>query len=592
MASAAIWLDELGIPPREVCLDWAWQIQSQFAEHRRSVRGDAAALDWRRIEVSPTGELLLPPNFQDYSPDSRLRDLLRWAMGNVAAIPNEAEPAESGVFLDLHEQLCKLTANRISPVAEPLLPVSDSLKDSSHSSDGFEPESFKPVVNQTVGKRAPKKSHSNAHVFQQVVVAIKQHKLAAALVAASLAAVCCFVLFFREQKLKTVEVSSAKPVAEEGRLTSEERAKDSSSDVDDANVLATIPEMPSINASEPVVGEVAPVTMPSISSTLITGGDRSNLDSSLNSSIDSRVTVGSEGATASPTDRESSVASNPLESSDASELKNRDVMQELDELTKSAASRTFESDMAMPEAMDSSTPAESSNAGPTNAEPTNAGAAIAEPLMLGTSPMLQTHKLGSKIKSRPRQPIWLMRLSVDDEFELTPKEPQDVSDRQITTWLLSDSDAKSPTVRLVIQVQAAPGRQAALRWRVFASAEDLPDLMLPLDKEILNPLQDRLRVYAQMTQREADRLKHLASGAERDLRAAMNKQRTDLESQSKLASRISTVVAEARLLDDLLRSQLTVHVRLLDGADSGAPAFLQFGDPSKSLVLPLHPPQS
>ena len=105
--------------------------------------------------------------------------------------------------------------------------------------------------------------------------------------------------------------------------------------------------------------------------------------------------------------------------------------------------------------------------------------------------------------------------------------------------------------------------------------------MLPLDKEILNPLQDRLRVYAQMTQREADRLKQLASGAERDLRAAMNKQRTDLESQSKLASRISTVVAEARLLDDLLRSQLTVHVRLLDGADSGAPAFLQFGDPSK-----------
>ena len=572
MASAAIWLDELGIPPREVCLDWAWQIQSQFAEHRRSIRGDAAALDWRRIEVSPTGELLLPPNLQDYSPDSRLRDLLRWAKGNVAATPNEAEPAENGVFLDLHEQLCKLTANRISPVAEHLLPVPDSPRDSSHSTDGFGPESFKPVVTQIAGKRASKKSNKNAHLFQQVVVAIKEHKLAAALVAVSLAAVCCFVLFFREQKLKTVEVSSAKPVAEEGKLTSEERAKDSSSDVDDANVLATIPEMPLIDPSEPVVGEVAPVTMPSISSSLITGSDRSKLGNSTEASTAESLEV----AAVIPSDQASPVVTNPLESSDASELKNRDVMQELDELTKSAANRTLESDMAMPEAMDSSSSAESSKA-----DPTNGGAAIAEPLMLGTSPMLQTHKLASKIKVRPRQPVWQMRLSVDDEFELTPKEPQDVSDRQLTTWLLSDSDATSPIVRLVIQAQAAPGRQAALRWRVFASAEDLPELMLPLDKEILNPLQDRLRVYAQMAQREADRLKQLASSAERDLRAAMNKQRTHLESQSKLASRISTVVAEARLLDDLLRSQLTVHAKLVDGSDSGAPAFLQFGDPNK-----------
>ena len=129
--------------------------------------------------------------------------------------------------------------------------------------------------------------------------------------------------------------------------------------------------------------------------------------------------------------------SSPTET--AVELRERNVMQELETLTKTAASSSVESDLAVRDAENSS--------------------AISEPLMLHTSPMVQTQKLAAKIRLRPRQPVWQILLSVDDEFELTPKEPQDVTDRQITTWLLTDSDSKSPKVRLVLQAQAAPGRQ-------------------------------------------------------------------------------------------------------------------------------------
>jgi hypothetical protein len=195
--------------------------------------------------------------------------------------------------------------------------------------------------------------------------------------------------------------------------------------------------------------------------------------------------------------------------------------------------------------------------------------------------MVQVQKFAAKIKVRPRQPVWQILLSVDDEFELTPNEPQDVTDRQITTWILSNSDSKSPKVRLVIQAQAAPGRQTSLRWRIFAGAEDLADLMLPLDKEMLQPLQERLRIYSPMAQREAERLKQLASVADRDVRTALSKQRANLETQSKLASRLSTIVAEAQLLDDLLRSQLTLYANLRDGDGPDAPTLLQFGDLSE-----------
>ena len=234
-------------------------------------------------------------------------------------------------------------------------------------------------------------------------------------------------------------------------------------------------------------------------------------------------------------------------------------MQELHALTESVAKSPRESDMAVPDTEDSHT--------------------IAEPLMLRTSPMLQTQKLAAKIKVRPRRPVWQILLSVDDEFELTPNEPQTVTDRQITTWLLADSDDKDSHVRLVVQAQAAMGRQTALRWRIFGGAEDLPNLMLPLDKEILQPFQERLRTYSKMAQLEADRLRQLSSGAERDLRASLSKQRANLEAQLKLVSRLSTVVAKAQLLDDLLRSQLTVYAKLQDGTGSDAPTLLQFGDP-------------
>jgi hypothetical protein len=267
-----------------------------------------------------------------------------------------------------------------------------------------------------------------------------------------------------------------------------------------------------------------------------------------------------------PTDTKGSNSSEPslsgeMETAIASELTERDVMHELETLTNSAANNAVETDMEVLGSEDSS--------------------AVSEPLLLRTSPMIQTQKLAAKIKVRPRQPVWQILLSADAEFELTPNELQNISDKQVTTWLLSDSDSNSPKVRLVIQAQAAPGRQTALRWRIFAGAEDLPDLMLPLDKEILQPLQERLRVYAPMVQRESDRLKQLANVAEREVRTALFKQRANMESQSKLASRLSTIVAEARLLDDLLRNQLTVYARLRDGADLNASPLLQFGDPSE-----------
>jgi len=561
MPSAAIWLDELGIPPREVCLDWAWQIQTQFANTRHSVAGEAAALHWQRIEVSDTGELLLPSDLQNYSPDARLQELLNWAQGEDSSTTRVDHFTVGKI--DVEPELRKLIAKSVTGASS----VTGSVRDSSQVLPRAQDENSsqdKTLQMAWVAKYSkPQKTHLrnqtrtavsslNSNSVNRVIVALKQRRVVASIVSVVLIAGCIFAL-----SPGTGKINSSNPIElsrETEAIRGNNQVNNSSSELDESAALAVLPEIPQLGLSEPEVHDISQITMPSVSNALIGGLDRK----ALNSSASVGVSNGDASEEAMPKESEPSASHSAMESANASELAERDIMQELEVLTKSAANNEVVTDLEVSNTMVAST--------------------VSEPFMLQTSPMVQIHKLAAKIKVRPRQPVWQILLSVDDDFELTPEVSQDISDRQITTWLLADSDSKSPKVRLVIQVQAAPGRQTALRWRIFAGAEDLPDLMLPLDKEILHPLQDRLRIYSQVSQREADRVKQLATSAERDVRAALSKQRAFMESQSKLASRLSTIVAEAHLLDDLLRSQLTVYAKLRDGTGSDAPTLLRFGD--------------
>ena len=550
MASAAIWLEKLGIPPREVCLDWAWQIQAHFAGLSLSADKDIAALSWQRIEVSDSGELVLPSDWRHYSPDERLDELLRWAHGNLLSL-NGSNGSDSSVRSrnDLVSELRALTLGFAG-----LTEVSTKLETSSpiDTSPFASPQVH--VGSMSMHSRSKAKI-ANLNRSHRILVSLKQHWLVVSLAAVILCVGCFVVLNFGTGKNRsTNSVELAGELASGAQQIPELRMDKSvigmGPELDDSALLDSLTEMPPIGVIEPEFRGLAHIDLPSVSSASLAGNESHELQQS-------EPLISENGNQTTNATKSDSNSSGSLE------LTENDVMHELQALTESGTHSPMESDMAVPDIEDSNT--------------------IAEPLTLRTSPMIQTQKLAAKIKVRPRRPVWQIELSVDDEFELVPKEPQSVTDRQVTTWFLADSDSKDSQVRLVIQAQAATGRQTALRWRVFASAEDLPTLMLPLDKAILQPFQERLRIYSQVAQGDADRLKQLASGAEKDLRATFSKQRANLESQIKLASRLSIIVAEAQLLDDLLRSQVTLYAKLRDGDGPDAPTLLQFGDLSKQV---------
>lgn len=559
MASAAIWLDELGIPPREICLDWAWQIQSRFSRAHRTT--SIAPLDWQRIDVGDDGELLLPADFEKYSPDARLQELLSWSQGHNSSSVSSAFDER----VNIEAELKRLTVDCVSKIATVrsrntthALPVSnkESLQEPSEPESDTVTNTFAPtdLTSSNLPNRA-KFKRSKSSITEEFLAVCKQHRLAAASIGFALVATCIVAL-----SSMTGSAPTSKPIEvthQQSNVHGEANIASQGTDVDESAALATLPVMPELDVGEPAVQEVSPIQLPTVSSVAISGLDRKEEPAASNMSGDRSSENESEQNSPPSVANPTLTRNEPAPASDA-ELTDHDVMQELEVMTKSAKNNAIETDLNVVDSQDENT--------------------ISEPFTVHTSPMVQTHKVAAKIKVRPRQPVWQIVLAVDDEFDLSPEEPQDISDRQPTTWILTNTDSKSPQVRLVIQAQAAPGRQTSLRWRIFASAEDLPDLMLPLDDEMLNPLQERLRFYAQASQREADRLKQLASVAERDMRNTLSKQRVFMESQSKLASRLTTVVAEAQLMNDLLRSQLTVYAKLRDGTEANAPTLLQFGD--------------
>lgn len=550
MASAAIWLEKLGIPPPEVCLDWAWQIQAHFAGLSLSADKDTAALSWQRIEVSDSGEVVLPSDWLHYSPDERLEELLRWAQGNLLSL-NGSNGSDSSVHSrdELVSELRALTLGFAG-----LSEDSSKLETSSpiETSQSASPQAHLDSMSKHSRSKVKIANLNRSH---RILVSLKQHWLVVSLAAVILCVGCFVGLNFRAGKNRSANsvelagelASAAQPIPE---LSTDKSVIGIGPELDDSALLDSLTEMPQIGVIEPEFRGLAHIDLPSVSSASLAGNESHELHQS-------EPLISESGNQTTKATKSDSNSSGSLQ------LTENDVMHELQALTESGTHSPVESDMAVPDSEDSNT--------------------IAEPLTLRTSPMLQTQKLAAKFKVRPRRPVWQIELSVDDEFKLVPEEPQAVTDRQVTTWFLADSDAKDSQVRLVIQAQAAAGRQTALRWRVFASAEDLPTLMLPLDKAILQPFQERLRIYSQVAQGDADRLKQLASGAEKDLRAAFSKQRANLESQIKLASRLSIIVAEAQLLDDLLRSQVTLYAKLRDGDGPDAPTLLQFGDLSKQV---------
>lgn len=539
MASVESWLQKLGNPPQQICLDWAWQLtklQSEVQPLADLHPVDTVALGWRDLELAADGTLKL------ITPGRRFDTTTL-----VQLLVHELERTDSATAA---EPLLLTPACDPRTVAE-LLPRLASL---TNAAPAFQPSKTKltlatpPTVGQAIGSvtRTKLTSKSGRPIPTRTRV----------LAALAAGALLLAILWNWLQQTAGHQLASAS-------LPQETDFSQSSVD-QAAGTLQTHAESPAayLQSLDNLISDENPTSATNDSQESSLGNvNLGTIMARYPSTASGAVSTQSASSQTPNTDTDADSSATANSAAEISIDVRTDLMQEVAELT--TASEKQEREIEVGE--------------PTGPQPDATDQIYHEPLLLSTWPMHQTQKLPSRLNPRPKQPVWHLALIVDEGFRVIPEEAQVITDRKTASWTVVSAEDQSPVTRMLIQVQL---RQSNLRWQIASSPEDWPQLLLPVDEQRLPAVQDRLRQFRQMGTVESARLKQSVSTAPRELKSSLSQQRSVLERQLEIAGRLLETVSDTLLLNDRLHGQVAVHAALYDSERPNAAKLLQFGHPN------------
>jgi hypothetical protein len=562
MVTVGSLLEELGRPPRDVCLDWAWQVRGMFEDRTRQGSAATIPMTWYHLELSELGELkLCDGDVSNLSPDTILQQLVVWSTHELSGSKDEILNEVNSID-EVFGLLSELTLE--SPV--------QANSATTRIAETIRSKSVEPTETGQRKSTRPAQIRRHHGTWTDYVVANKRF-LAITIVPTFVFVLLCAMWLMRKERKETdVKVMGATTEGEFPSISTTEKNKDQLKNrsvrdsqqfdvkeeppVERATLSLGILPVPQVSNSvneQQAIGRLAQpdgkLLPPAVESFL---GD-------IDGGRDSTLAADNVPKDAMDNSDNGDAIVQQTNNSPEEEAVGADVLTELTSVSRSATSMASESELEV--------------AAPADEE------RLAEPLVILTTPAVQIQKLPSNLEQRPRKPVWRIALVVDDGFVVTPREIQSLMDRQTATWTITSEDAKPPRTSIVVQVQMSGGRQAALKWKIVATSEDLPNISIPLGDELLQPVQDRLRLLTQSATQETERLKQLAaSGVPGDVRASLNKQRSQWEAQARLSARLLTFVASAQQVDDWLHNRIAVFAELRDGNEPHSPITVQFGD--------------
>jgi hypothetical protein len=537
-------LDRLGTPPpAEVCLDWTKQLESwsnaseQVSNATPSLstlqtERSAILADWSSIEVDSKGILssLAPPSAREVSKPvqvGQLMDQLRaWSQENPKPLnANAAAESRSGEPVRRRDR-CPKDVRRPWLLRSPKL-MSTCLLGIS-------------VVIFTYRQMNPEQAVSSRSEF---------------------AAVTNF------NSLPNQVSSNGVSVSDESDTTREHSGGWIPS-VEDALTLST-------SSAESPRPESLPDDVPTVENLLALRTSETDLRPPIDSSNPPPTTaaVPAVDGLEQPASSDNSLAQDitqPLTASQ-SPAPMLDVLGELSQWSTAAEKQAAEKELvASPQALPS---------------------AVGPPLVLATSPAYQRTSLDVTI--RARQPACKLRLTVSEGVVLTPVEAQTIQGSEWASWLLSDASvsrqqpqapqgpAPTPPTQVMVQVQLSPQRQASLRWRIVAGANDFPGVLIPVDSQLLDVVRTRLNHQLQWTALERERLSAIVrtAGMPSETRNMVYAQRRQLDTQRELVTRWLQIVADAHLMHGWLDGQFEVHAAFMDTHLSPPVTLWQSGTP-------------
>ncbi len=563
-------IEQLGPPPPEVCVEWAWQIES-VVEGRLD-----QPLDWSQLAATPDGDLKRLERMSSQAilhTTTRAQDLvdqlLRWShgvdsavdqTGNVIAPAGDRQTQLRTRTLQLSTQLNPSQPTAAQPGALQSNAVQNhvhkasTLRRSKGALKRTRVNASTPLQNQN----SPSRSHQwSKPITTAVVVAV-----------ASCGAIAFFAL--NSGSIPSQPVASTIPDSQSPRKSNLTRPKALPSNELPSNGLHSSEQTdhsPTLQILESSVQENSEVQSLSTTSEAINNLNSNELASMIAAPKD--VTVASsegseqnEEVAQSDNSVELEVGSESGSAENSIEPMQVNLLAEMDKIVQAADPRERESELLV--------------------EPGNPNAQPA--MTLDLFPPNQIRKFAADGLPRLRSPVWHLRVEVAESLEVSPPSAQSIEGNGTAHWVISDSKAKKPATQIHVRAQLHNPRMATLRWNIAAGASDFPQFLVPLDSEMLDTMQMQLsRIIPQMQQsveqlRGAGRTTGIAS----DIRSQIVKQRQELEVQIRAGKRLLEIVADANQLVGWLDGQLQVHTQLIDPSTEDSTPLLQFGNLSNA----------
>lgn len=574
MNSARLVLKQLGKPPYEICLDWAWQLRE--LDESNDKHGDRKdPLTWSDLVVDENGRLNLiaadpsSEKAKEIDPRPLLDEVFAW----ITSYQGDGEPIGDPLRF-LKEESERL----LEPAdSEPASPSTTSLtaNNPEQTQTGFKPALASPA------SRQPSSRHSRT----STLATLHSPKVwgIAGIALLTLAGIMLAFLFSpgngsdQAQEGSTQVASANTGNNSESKVDSEGRSEfgdesrsDAASMLDDSAA-----EITEIESLETLDLDIDSNSLPE--DNLLIGEMKRPLGAETNpvgahpeaqpSATDSQFVMPGAAGTPQfePKGDASDLAAAEMNALDAqmtgtlpiAEAESIDIMQTLDEASTEARQKNEARELAG-----------------------DVAAGSPKPMILPTFPMLQTLRLPSQFRVRAAQPAWKLRLEASEGFVVEPKEPQLLESRKSLRWTVSEEDAEdsAPVVLIVAQPQGSGSR--ALKFQIAISAKGASQVLLPFSGEYLDILQTNLANLKTNLQNGVDQLRTMGrvDGMPSEMRSLLSARRRAMENQLDLAEQYLPFVSKAAQMEGWLDGQFSIHSQFLDLSQTDSPVLLQLGD--------------
>lgn len=575
-------LDNLGIPPREVALDWARQIlQLPSRSMQVSIELDAAdqvereesataangSFDWQLFQVANSGELALlapPTDAVDSASVNAFcllhaKRLFQWGAANYVDLP--ADPSCHVLAKAIDAAINELSQQQQSEPAESLATVAcvaKELESKALSTSNLRKAQADAMAATASRPKVP--TPSNARPTSP-----SRFRLVAVCSIVGLGLLSWLGWWVFGNLVAANQASQKGPLSEFDTRwapdlpSTQTQLELPSTESGLSTIKAIAGETGVLVSSDDNASSVTPDFSPLDSLSSDGFDDNSSLAGEDRQPDENSKSEGAESGGSAPASHATDPTFDPEQANEIASAAGVDVMAELGNL---------KADLDDQEAEDSTT-----------SIPLTPSASLKLPaLSIVAFPSVQTVRVDLPRDVRMREAQWRLSLRFVDGVSVAPAETQTLTRESPLFWKATRTKQDAPGITVNVGAQLIAGRTPTVRWQIMASSTEASGVALPLSTQYLSHAEALLANLRGRLEVGITSMNQLYSRSPKEMRSRWTTQRKVAESQLEICEKLFRFAVETRRITGLMDGQFEVHGQLIDVNRGESAVVATFGE--------------